>query len=269
MSLPTVDFCGLQLSRLIIGANPFGGFSHQNPQRDEEMKSWHTPDRIRETWDRAWKAGINAMVTNNETPHVIQTVRSYLSEGGPLKWIAQINPRPYRCMEEAIDDAVAIGASAGFVHGGYTDNLHARCDAETLIRWTEHARSVGLPIGVAGHSPAAHDWVDSLDVVDFHVVCFFNCGSVHNGQGERFSLPDAVAATACCRRISKPCIGYKIMGAGRIDPRMAFENAFENIKPGDIVNVGMHRGDKDDMVEENAALAREILGYSAEWQRPA
>jgi hypothetical protein len=259
MVLPTVDFCGLTVTRLIIGANPFGGFSHQNPIRDEEMKSWHTPERILETWERAWNAGINTMITNNETPHVIGTVRSYLRDGGPLQWIAQLNPRPYPSMEAAIDDAIAIGASAAFVHGGYTDRLFDSGDAATLARWANHARAAGLPIGVAGHSPAAHDWVNSLDVVDFHAVCFFNCGSVHNGAGERFSLPDAIAAAACCRRIAKPCIGYKIMGAGRIEARMAFEHAFENLKPGDVVNVGMHRGDKDGMVEENAALVREIL----------
>ena len=66
-------------------------------------------------------------------------------------------------------------------------------------------------------------------------------------------------AIACIRRIRKPCIAYKIMGAGRMDPRMAFEYAFESIKPTDVVNVGMYRGDKDGMVEENAALVREIL----------
>ena len=207
------------------------------------------------------------MITNNETPHVIQTVRAYLHEGGPLQWVAQICPRPYRSMEDAIDDAVAIGASAGFVHGGYTDKLFDNCDSETLTRWVEHARSVGLPIGVAGHSPAAHDWVDSLDLVDFHGVCFFRCGSVHNGQGERFSLSDAVAAAACCRRINKPCIGYKIMGAGRIDARsMAFEARIRKhqASSGDVVNVGMHRGDKDGMVEENADLVLDSRGGGVE-----
>jgi hypothetical protein len=263
MTLPTTDLCGLTISRLIIGANPFGGFSHQNPQRDLEMRTWHTPERIRETWDRAWKAGITTMVTNNESPHVIETVRDYLRGGGPLQWIAQINPRNFPSMEAAIDDAISIGARAAFVHGGWVDKLHAAGDAETLTRWIRHAQAARLPIGVAGHSPEAHDWVNSLDVVDFHVVCFFNCGSVHNGKGERFTLPDAIAASACCRRIAKPCIAYKIMGAGRIDPRMAFEYAFENIKPGDAVNVGMHRGDKDGMVEENAELVREILSYLA------
>jgi len=49
------------------------------------------------------------------------------------------------------------------------------------------------------------------------------------------------------------------MGAGRIDARLAFEYAFDGIKPGDVVNVGMHRGDKDNVVEENAELVRSIL----------
>ena len=29
--LPSVDFVGSSVTRLIIGANPFGGYSHQNP----------------------------------------------------------------------------------------------------------------------------------------------------------------------------------------------------------------------------------------------
>jgi len=90
-------------------------------------------------------------------------------------------------------------------------------------------------------------------------VCFFNCGSLHQGKGERFHLSDVPAAVEAVRAIRKPCIAYKIMGSGRIDARMALEFAFESIKPTDVVNVGMHRGDKDGMVEENAALVRQIL----------
>ncbi len=45
--LPTVQFCGLKVTRLIIGANPFGGFSHQNRERDQEMIAYHTPERIK------------------------------------------------------------------------------------------------------------------------------------------------------------------------------------------------------------------------------
>ena len=258
--LPTVDFCGLNVTRLFIGANPFGGFSHQNPQRDAEMVAYNTPERIRETWARAEAAGINTMVTNNETPHVVQTVREYLDGGGPLQWIAQVSNSKVSSMSEAIDTVVASGCKALYFHGGLVDKLYTAGDEDTLRSWVEHAKSHGIPVGTAGHAPEVHRWVDSLGVADFHAVCFFNCGSLHSGTGLKFQLRDVWPAAECVRQLQKPCIGYKIMGAGRIDARMAFEYAFEQIKPTDVVNVGMHRGDNDDMVEENVAMVREILG---------
>jgi len=257
--LPTVDFCGLTVTRLLLGANPFGGFSHQNPARDTEMRSWSTPDRIRETWARSVDAGINTMITNNETPHVIRTVEEYRADGGPLQWIAQVSPTSFPSMEAALDRAVEIGCRALYLHGGLTDHWYSERDAATLRRAVRYGQSLGVPVGVAGHSPDAHLWVDSLDLVDFHTVCFFNCGSLHDGRGERFRLVDALAAVECIQRIAKPCIGYKILGAGRIDAAMGFEFAFDHIKPGDVVNVGMHRGDRDDMVEANAAIVRGLL----------
>ena len=259
-SLPTVDFCGLTGTRLIIGANPMGGFSHQTPERDAEMVAYYTPERIRETWLRAEAAGINTMITNNETPHVLEAVTAYLSGGGPLQWIAQVSGSRSPSMEAAIDQAVKVGCKAFYLHGGITDKLYSEKDAATLRSWVEHGKACGVPVGVAGHAPETHYWVDSLDLVDFHVVCFFNCGSLHAGKGHKFRLADLAPAAECTRRIRKPCIAYKIMGAGRIFPQMAFEYAFENIKPTDVVNVGMHRGDKDGMVEENVEIVRGILG---------
>jgi hypothetical protein len=257
--LPTVDFCGLKLTRLLIGANPFGGFSHQTKERDAAMVAYNTPERIKETWARAEAAGINTMVTNNETPHVVNTVRDYLSHGGRLQWIAQISAKSVPAYCEAVDKAVDIGAKAFYYHGGVADEIYGRRDEKMLRECVKHARKHKVPIGVAGHSPDTHFWVDSLGLVDFHVVCFFNCGSLHSGKGHKFKLADAFAATDCIRRLQKPCIGYKIMAAGRIDPAMAFEYAYQNIKPNDVVNVGMHRGDKDGMVEENVAIVQKLL----------
>jgi hypothetical protein len=258
-TLPTVNFCGLKVTRLILGANPFGGFSHQSAERDKEMLAYYTVERIKETWGRAAAAGINTMVTNNETTHVVQAVREYLRGGGSLQWIAQVNGRNKPEMFKAIDEVVNIGCKALYFHGQLVDDAYRRKDEQTVRMWCGHARSHGVPVGVAGHAPEVHLWADSLDIADFHAVCFFNCGSLHAGKGHKFNLADIFPAIECVRRIQKPCIAYKIMGAGRIDPRMAFEYAFERIKAADVVNVGMHRGDKDDMIEENAAIVREIF----------
>jgi hypothetical protein len=258
--LPAIDFCGVQVTRLIMGANPFGGYSHQNDIRDEQMRGYYTVARIKETWQQAQDAGINTMVTNNETPHVVQAASEYLGSGGALNWIAQVTDRSSSSMEEAIDRVVDSGCAALYFHGALIDKAFVETDDRTVSRWCDHARSRGVPVGVAAHAPQAHLWVDGLDVVDFHAVCFFNCGSLHNGEGSKFKLADVDPAAACARRIKKPCIAYKIMGAGRIDARMAFEYAFESIKPTDAVNVGMFRGDNDDMVAQNSAMVREILG---------
>ncbi|MDP6777853.1 MAG: hypothetical protein QGI83_13925 [Candidatus Latescibacteria bacterium] len=258
--LPTVDFFGHQVTRLILGANPFGGYSHQTPERNEEMRSWHTPDRIVETWKRAEAAGINTIITNNESPNVMEALDTYFSSGGTLQWIAQVSPSQKPSMEAALDDAAAMGAKAMYTHGAYTDRLYKERDADQLKSWMECIRSHGIPGGVAGHHPEVHDWAYGLGFTDFHAVCFFQCGSVHEGRGLKFKLGDAPQAAACTQRIEKPCIAYKIMGSGRIDAEMGFDYALENIKPTDVMNVGMHRGDKDDMVEENVAIVKRLLG---------
>ena len=258
--LPSVDFCGLNVTRLVLGANPFGGFSHQSPERDQQMREYYTPEKIVETWEIARDGGINTMITNNGTPHVLEAVRLHLASKNPLQWIAQVANRSTGTMNEAIDRAIDSGCSALYFHGALVDRAFSENDEGTVRSWTEYTRSKNIPVGVAGHAPEAHLWGDALDVVDFHAVCCFNCGSLHEGKGSKFRLQDIGAAMQAIRQIRKPCIAYKIMGAGRIDARMAFEYAFESIKPTDVVNVGMHRGDIDDMVALNIGLVREILG---------
>ena len=141
--IPAVDFCGLRVSRLILGANPFGGFSHQSKARDEEMVAYYTPERIKETWRRAEAAGLNTMIANNETPHVIQSVSEYLSGGGALQWIAQVSGSKAPSMSDAVDRAVDIGCKALYFHGASVDRFYAERDEKTLRAWFEHARSHG------------------------------------------------------------------------------------------------------------------------------
>ena len=257
--LPTIDLCGLEVTRLIIGGNPFSGFSHQSRQRDEAMLDYYTTERLKETLRRAEAAGINTTIMRSDL-HVHRLLREYYNEGGTLHWIAQCGADSGApSVPRAIDRAVAAGAKAAYIHGGQVDHCYAQHDADTLTAWLDHIRGHGIPAGVAGHAPEAHRWVDALGVADFHAVCFYNCGSLHDGQGDKFKLTDPPRAVEAIRKIQRPCIGYKIMAAGRIDPRTAFEFAFANLKPTDAVNVGIHRGDNDHMVEDDAALVQDVL----------
>jgi hypothetical protein len=92
-----------------------------------------------------------------------------------------------------------------------------------------------------------------LDLVDCHVIPFFNC------VNDNFRLEDLEAATRLIRYLRKPCIAYKVLGAGRIEPKMGFSYALRNIKPNDCILVGMSRHADDDQVEKNVALLEELI----------
>ncbi|MGM0494003.1 MAG: hypothetical protein ACQER1_13760 [Armatimonadota bacterium] len=260
-SLPHVNFCGLDVSRLILGGNPFSGFSHQSRERDEEMMNYYTIERLKETLARAEDAGINTTIMRSDA-HIHRLLREYYNEGGEIQWIAQVcGNRSLEGFAKEVRLAADAGAVAGYLHGGLLDACYADRDEEGFARLVEALREGGFPVGTAGHSAEAHLWAYELDLsLDFHVVCFYNCGSLHDGKGEKFQEPDPEHAMAAIQQIDKPCIAYKIMAAGRVEPRAAFERAFAGIKPGDVVNVGMYRGDNDNMVEENAGMVGEILG---------
>ena len=259
-SLPHVNFCGLDITRLIIGGNPFSGFSHQSRERDDEMLDYYTVARIKETLGRAEAAGINTTIMRSDY-HIHRLLREYYNEGGKIQWIAQVcGNRSLDGFAGEVSRTARAGAVAGYLHGGLLDGCYADRDAEGLARLVDALRAAEVPVGTAGHSPEAHLWAHELDLpLDFHVVCFYNCGSLHDGKGEKFKEEDVPPAIEAIRQIDKPCIAYKIMAAGRVEPREAFARAFSGIKPGDVVNVGMYRGDNDDMVEKNARLVGEVL----------
>jgi hypothetical protein len=72
--------------------------------------------------------------------------------------------------------------------------------------------------------------------------------------------------TRVIRQVKQPCLGFKILGAGRLcsdqqSVRNAFKFAFEQIKPTDGVIVGMFPWAFDE-VSANARLVREMGGVT-------
>ncbi len=70
--------------------------------------------------------------------------------------------------------------------------------------------------------------------------------------------------TEVMRQVKQPCLGFKILAAGRLcanqqTVREAFQFAFENIKPTDGVIVGMFPG-ASTKCSANAGYARELAG---------
>ena len=77
--------------------------------------------------------------------------------------------------------------------------------------------------------------------------------------GLRYAPEDRAERVALIQTLSRPAIHYKVLAAGRIPPAEALADAARNMRPGDAVCVGIHTGDKPDMLREDL----EIL--MAEW----
>jgi len=77
-----------------------------------------------------------------------------------------------------------------------------------------------------------------------------------------FFRDDPEVMTKVIRQVKQPCLGFKILGAGRLcssqeKVRTAFEFAFANIKPTDGVIVGMFPWYFDE-IGANAKYVREL-----------
>ncbi len=88
-----VDFLGFRISKLILGSNPFSGFSHQSGEVDEEMLDFYTADEIKKAWDQAQKYGINAFCARGDR-HILRIAREYYNEGRVknFHWFVQTAP---------------------------------------------------------------------------------------------------------------------------------------------------------------------------------
>ena len=81
--MDTVNIGELSVSRLIIGGNPFSGFSHQGSARDMEMRHYYTTERIKQTLSEAQALGINTHISRADH-HVMRVLLEFWDEGGAI-----------------------------------------------------------------------------------------------------------------------------------------------------------------------------------------
>ena len=261
MPLPATRIGNLTVSRLVMGGNPISAFSHAGAKRDRAMLDYFTAANVKALFRRCEAAGINTVFLRADK-HVMRVLHEYRNEGGTLQWFAQTAPEAEPLKN--IDQARAFGAAAVYLHGGAIDTEFAKGNIDVVKRQFDHARAAGLPVGVASHVPANVRKIVELGwKPDFFMICLYNIpgyqGKLGAGEDEKFVESDRVKALVLCKEIGVPCVAYKIFGAGRVNPRKAFEEVGRYLKPIDLVNVGMYPPDNPRIVEDNAALATELL----------
>jgi len=271
-NIPCVDFLGRKVSRLICGGNPMSGFSHVSGELDREMIEFYDMPNIQALMNECWANGINTLQTRGDK-HQMRAYLEHRVHGGQMNWIVQTAPE-FASITSNIADIASFGAMAIYHSGTPTDNAWHAGQIESVRDVVKAIHDKGLPAGIGSHIPEVIEYLEEHDFgADFYMCCFYNLARGYKAAPatdqdayarDRFPAEDPARMCKTIRAIDKPCIGFKILAASRNcatpeSTEAAFRFAFENIKPTDIVNVGMYQKYRN-QVAENAGFVRKILG---------
>ena len=269
--LPTIDLCGVPVTRLICGGNPFSGFSHVSQELDWEMVRYYTMPRLMEILDKCWSNGINTIQSRGDR-HQMRMYLEHRERGGQMQWIAQ-TASEFASIEGNIWEISRYGPRAIYHHGTHVDRCWHAGKIDQVADVVKAIKDTGLPAGLASHIPEVIAYAEEKGwETDFYMACFYNLArgykaapaSDRNAYArDRYPAEDPDRMASVIRQVPKPCLAYKILAASRNcstdeSTRAALQYAFDNIKPGDAVVVGMFQKHKD-QVAENATSVREIL----------
>ncbi|MFC1636141.1 hypothetical protein ACFL5Z_15005 [Planctomycetota bacterium] len=252
--LPTIRLGKHRVTRLIAGSNPISGYSYLGPLLDRHMKDYFTPEQIVEFLWKCEREGINCH--QGTRPEIMEGVfRTLWERGSKMKFICLHAGGPERTPIEKVVKSTRPIAIAH--HGGVTDRLFRQGKSGEVHDFVKRVRDAGVLAGVSAHNPdcikriADEDWP-----VDFFMTCFYyltrtpeelkKMPPVVTVQiGYSFFATDPLEMTKVAREVDQPCLGFKILAAGRMCNKEklvqeAFKFAFEHLKPKDGVIVGMY-----------------------------
>ena len=269
--LPTIRLGDHHVTRLIAGSNPISGYSYMGPIMDRHMREYFTPERIVEFLGNCERTGIDTHQFSDPglMTGVIRTLRE---RGSKMKFICLHAAGPQAAsVEQVVRDTQPI---AIVHHGGVTDRLFREGKSQEVRDFVTRVRDAGVLAGISAHNPDCIQRVaDEGWPVDFFMTCFHyltrtreelaNMPPLATLQiGYPFFASDPLTMTKVAQQVTQPCLGFKILAAGRKchdkqSVRAAFQFAFEHLKPTDGVIVGMYPRYQD-QVKENAEYAREF-----------
>jgi hypothetical protein len=269
--LPTIHLGKHRITRLVVGSNPISGYSYMGPTMDRHMKEYFTQSRIIELLSRCEEAGITAHQFSD--PQLMTPILRRLRERGTkMKFFCLHAGGGGRMpVKQLVQDTRPI---AVVHHGGVTDRLFREGKAQEVHDFVKRVRDAGVLAGVSAHNPDCIKRIaDEGWPVDLFMACFYYITRtpeetqamppiVTEQVGRPFFASDPATMCQVLRQVDQPCLGFKILAAGRKcykkeSVEAAFKFAFEHLKPTDGVIVGMYPRYQA-QIQENAQYTRQF-----------
>jgi uncharacterized membrane protein YphA (DoxX/SURF4 family) len=273
-SLPSGKMGDLTISRMIMGCNLIGGWSHARDliYSDTLFRAYNNERKIIETFYLAEQAGINTvfMVTQ-----YYQTFNKYKNiYNSKMQSICQAM-LPDKDFFSDINQAIASKPDAIYIQGGEGDRYANAGKFDMLKKAIDYIKQHGFQAGVGAHSLETIKSCEREGInADFYVKTFHHDkywsahpienrveysvigpGSPdHNRFHENMWDLFPLNTIEYMNSVNKPWFAFKVLAAGAIQPKDGFRYAFEN--GADHIVVGMF----DFQVVENVNTVTEVLG---------
>ncbi len=282
--MPRGKIGDLEISRLLLGGNLLTHYTHS---RDLQYvyslaKHYNTDEKILETLAVAEEHGINTVVVHN-VPATIAVLQKHRQRGGKMQWITctfhALAGGDLAKFTGEVEKLVDAGTDALYISGveadtlcGFTNDISGADSAkrmkepnlELLAQALDMAKAHGLPTGLGAHRLGPHPGLREGRPGHRLLLEDVPPPQLPHGQPPlRFELLPGSGGSdrRSCRRSRNRCIAFKVMAAGAIPPKDAFEYAFTN--GADFVLAGMF----DFEIAEDARIVREVFP-SVQRQRP-
>ena len=265
--IPQVTIAGVTIPRMIVGSNPISGFSHQIHNMTLAYLDYFNQENTTLFLKRCEEAGLTLWLMQNE-----DKTRAAIK----ARWAAGSKMRVYflgrlDAQGKLSKDILEYKPAFYIHHGNVTDTLFKNGKQELVHDFVKRVHDeLGIPAGVSAHNPDCIKYIEDKGwEVDLYQCCLYYVTRPKDEiqaklggapLGESFLDTDRDHMLKLVQEVKKPCIVFKILGAGwHCNNDSAVENAFrytlERIKKTDAFLVGMWPKFKDE-ISQNVRLTQ-------------
>jgi len=275
-TLPMGSIKGKPFSRLILGGNLLSGWAHSRDliYVSQLVKAYHNKDRIFATLLVAEKCGINTLLTN---PILCTLIDEYWKRRiGKIQFISDCagldyddkgpHPMAFDKYLDKVQRAIDYGATACYIQGETADHYMKNGQPDRLAKVLELIRKNRVLVGIgAHHLETVQGCVAAGMTPDFWMKTMHHhdyWSARHPEEHDNMYCHTPAETAAWMRDRPEPWIAFKVMAAGAIHPKQAFQYAFE--QGADFVCAGMY----DFQMVEDVNIALQALASPTLASRP-
>jgi len=281
--LPKGTLGKLKVSRVILGGNLIGGYSHSRDlvYGSQLFKAYNTDRKVFETLELAERAGISTFCADPGELPLFSKYRELNSS--KMQTLVQVWGHPkVTDLKGTIDKAIDYGGTTLYIRGVEGDRFVQNGQIDLLGEALDYIKRQGVPAGIGAHSIEVPIQCEKAGLdPDYYVKTLHSdkyWSATPRQERVEFSVVDPKLAHGRLHdnmfdlfpektiefmgTIKKPWIAFKVLAAGAFHPKDGFRFAFEN--GADFICVGMF----DFQVVEDVNVALDVLSTLKGRSRP-